>query len=250
MMTKPRFDIRHFPSHQRTGWGPHNNLALRYETKLYNLTGIRDLSQEVKEIISGLRYLMALKDVNIATGSVSLEEFERHSIEMECLETQVIAILLDPHVRSVTSKDPSQNRYLIYSLFANAYFIHDIMFFKGDPLRLLYSNIFSLRIRESLQGLDDKQKEKLAAQYPEMMLWILLMGGIGGIGTKDHGWFVGGLADLCSKTGLNGSQEIGLALEEFVWTEMYTATAYKRFWNQIAVLQGTPGLQGKDQDFP
>jgi hypothetical protein len=75
-------------------------------------------------------------------------------------------------------------------------------------------------------------------QYPEMMLWVLIMGGLGGIGTPSRGWFANLVAEVCSVSGLRGGNEVAFTLAEFLWSELYRSPVTMGFWNDVAVAQG------------
>jgi len=60
-------------------------------------------------------------------------------------------------------------------------------------LALPFLHILSSRIREILEKADFA---KLQVQYPEMMLWIMIMGGVGGLETTERKWFAKLVADF------------------------------------------------------
>ena len=64
------------------------------------------------------------------------------------------------------------------------------------------------------------------------------MGGFGGIGTSNRGWFANLLAEVCSLSGLRGGNEIAFTLTEFLWLELYRSPFTMGFWNDVAVAQG------------
>ena len=73
--------------------------------------------------------------------------------------------------------------------------------------------------------------------YPEMILWIIMIGGLGSLGTKDQGWFIKLLAKSCRAAGIAGTPELALSLTEFLWSEFYLGTIFNEFWDDFAVAQ-------------
>jgi hypothetical protein len=69
-----------------------------------------------------------------------------------------------------------------------------------------------------------------------MMLWILLMGGLGSIGTDNQWWYAKLVAESCIATGIAKTTEIAFFLTEFFWTDLYLCPIYTEFWDDIAVI--------------
>jgi hypothetical protein len=49
-----------------------------------------------------------------------------------------------------------------------------------------------------------------------MILWILIIGGPGGIGIPSREWFANLGAEVCSASGLRGGNEVAFTLAEFL----------------------------------
>ncbi len=78
-------------------------------------------------------------------------------------------------------------------------------------------------------------------QYPEMMLWILMIAGIGGAGTPNQGWFAALLADACLASGLLARDEIAMGLKGFLWSNQYLGSVSLGFWDDVVRAQGAKG---------
>ncbi len=81
-----------------------------------------------------------------------------------------------------------------------------------------FSKLLSSRIRTNVEKID---MLSFQLQYPEIMLWVLIMGGFGSIRTKSQKWFAKAVADACLAQGIAHTDEIALFLIEFFWIELY-----------------------------
>jgi hypothetical protein len=227
MNTRPRFELASLPLQQNPAdWEPYSHLALRYNTKLCNLTGLPDLSQEMIEVYWGLRNLTATKDLNPTSPKPAMTRGEFYSCAGQ-LVSRLINI-----VQYETPESPNQNA-LIYKLFGNAALAHIIMFLRDNPLRHSFAELLSARIRTSLELIN---VPSFQLQYPEMMLWILIMGGFGAIETDNQWWYAKLVAESCVATGIARTAEIAFFLTEFFWTDLYLCPVYKEFWDDVAVV--------------
>lgn len=225
MNTKPRFELSALPDIQNPAdWEPYSHLALRYSTKLCNLTGLPDLSQETIEVYWGLRNLTATKDLISASQLPAITRVEFHSYTGR-LVGRLINI-----VQHEIPDSPNQNA-LIFRLFGNAALAHVVMFLRDNPVGHPFSELLSTRIRASLEMIDIPTFQ---LRYPEMMLWILIMGGLGAIGTDNQWWFAKLVAEMCHTTGIARTTEISFFLMEFFWTDLYLYPTYTEFWNDVA----------------
>ena len=168
MGTKPRFEPLDFvdvesPADQ----GRYSSLAIRYKAKLFNLTNLRDLSEETIGIYWDLRNLSALKEVASCHPDRNVEMIS-YGIMLEQLERRVVQMVQREDLLS-----PTTDLINIYRLFGYAAIIHIYMFMR-DLLRGLGSfHLLSTRVRKSLECVDIRI---LYIQHPEMMLWIPIMG--------------------------------------------------------------------------
>jgi hypothetical protein len=207
---------------------PYNTLAVRYKSKLFNLTGLRELSEKTIKTYWGLRNLTALKDV-VSCSQEYNEQMLSYSDMLERVERQVVNIVQSEPILS------SSENLLIYRLFGNAALLHIYMFMRDLPRGLPFFHMLSNRIRQLLEVVDI---ERLQMQYPEMVLWILIMGGLGGNGTPNRSWFASELAEACEASGVRGGNEVAFTLAEFIWTELYRSPVTMGFWNDVTIAQG------------
>lgn len=229
--TRPCLELDQLsPPQPHREWATKSPLAFRYQAKVLNLTGLQLLSQETIDIYRGLRHFTAVKD----GLSVSRDTSELGSLlDMTGqLERRLIKI-----VRS-DDLDPPSHRTSIYKLFGNAALIHLVMFIRQAPTRLSLSNILSNRIRTLLETID---LGILQMQYPDMMLWILMIGGVGGVGTPNQVWFAKLLADACLAMGVQARTEIAFTLADFLWSDQYHGPVSIEFWNDVMAAQGEKG---------
>src|SRR5450756_1259987 len=93
----------------------------------------------------------------------------------------------------------------------------------------------STRIRASLEETNCLQS--FQAAFPEMMLWIIMMGGLASIGTEEQGWFSKLLAELCYAADIVVTAELAMFLKGFLWSDFYLDHSFKEFWDAVAVAQ-------------
>jgi hypothetical protein len=254
MGSKPRFKFLHSDSvsspnlHNLEPRGP---LAQRYKTQLYILTGLQDLSHETIEIYCILRQLIAKEEMNAA--SLNVETMEAGTT-FEWLRT-----FPDPLVHRLISlaqyqipQSRKESNIMIYRLFGNAGLAHIVMLTRNGPpwvyvpqLISSRTRIMSTRIRADLEETDCLQP--LQAAYPEMMIWIIMMGGLASIGTEELEWFSKLFAALCFAADIVGTAELAMYLKEFLWTDFYLDRSFKEFWDTVAAAQDVePGLGAQE----
>ncbi|CZR65887.1 uncharacterized protein PAC_15787 [Phialocephala subalpina] len=231
MGLKPRFElVEPEPYDDLPELEPLSPLLARYKSKLYNLTGLKDLSQETIEIYHILRYLITEKE-RIACShksTITREEIESMQAYTDHLLPRIIALI------QYTSPDPSPSNQnaRIYPLFGNAGLSHVLMFTRNVPPRVSTPKLFSMRLRAHLEVIDI---ESFQIAYPEMMLWVIMMGGLASIRTPDQGWFATQLAEFCNAAGIDGTDELATYLAEFMWSDFYLGLVFKEFWDDVSV---------------
>jgi hypothetical protein len=166
MDTQPRFQLASFDDERPTEWGLYRSLAMLYEAKLLHCTGLLDLSKETMNAYWGIRNVTSLKDMVIHFRKKV--EVMSYSDMFERLERRIIAV-----VQSEVLKSGDQNSS-IFVVFGNAALIHIYMFMRDIPRGLPFFHLLSARIRTTIEAAD---LAHLHREYPEMMLWILMMGG-------------------------------------------------------------------------
>jgi hypothetical protein len=150
----------------------------------------------------------------------------------ERIERRLIEILQSEVVKSGSPK------FSIFALFGYAAIIHIQMFMRDIPRGLPFCILISSRLRSSIEALNLTNLHKV---YPEMMLWILLMGGLGSSGGPNRGWYAKLFAEICMAMGLRGGNSIAYALAEYLWSDLYRSPVTVGFWNDVARAQGMEG---------
>jgi hypothetical protein len=179
----------------------------------------------------GMRNLIGLKEACLhLTRKV---EFPSWSDMVERLKRRVVALLQSEVIKSGNPK------LSIFVLFGNAAILHICMFMRDLSRGMPLYKLLSSRLRATIEAVDLAYLHK---QYPEMMLWILLIGGLGSTGTPNRGWYAGLFAKTCRALGLRGGNAIPYALTEFLWSELYRSPMTIGFWNDVARSQGMEGV--------
>ncbi|KAH7418610.1 hypothetical protein BKA64DRAFT_205185 [Cadophora sp. MPI-SDFR-AT-0126] len=231
---RPRFELVQGEEEQGDDdWTPYSAIARRYQSKLYNLTGHEELAAECIHIYSTLRNVPPLPEADalsmISKGNPT--PVFKYKGQLERLERRALALILSA---SEPPKSSNQSQ-LIYQLFGNATLIHALLFMRNSPASGPLSRLLSDRIHKTLTTLD---LHSYLLQYPEMLLWILVMGGIGAADTSVQQNFAAMLAESCLALGLVGISEIALMLEDFLWFEAYCSPSTMALWSAVAVEQG------------
>jgi hypothetical protein len=226
--TKPRFGLvdaapRPDPAH----WESYGGTALRYRTRLSNLTGLQELAEETIDVYRILRNLIAEKYKTSSSQEMRIrkEEFELH---VDQLTHRLINI-----VQYKFPKSPNQNA-LIFGLFGYAALAHVMTFICNPARRGAVLQLISTRIRATLEVIDVRSFQ---VAYPEMMLWIIMVGGLASTWTDNQRWFAELLSESCLAAGISKMTELALFLSEFLWSDSYLGPACKEFWDDVAVAQ-------------
>jgi len=178
-----------------------------------------------------LRSLSALKDAASCRQSPELEAVPYDDL-LELLERRLIAILQDERLASLSQSTA------IYPLFANAAIIHCYVFMHDTAKSLPLIQLVSNRMRDVLESVS---LPFLNLQYPEMMLWILIMGGIVTSESPEPNWYAKQVAELCLTLGVHGGTQVASMLDEFIWSELYRSPMTAAFWNDVGKFQGSRG---------
>jgi hypothetical protein len=205
-----------------------NPTDAQYQTKLLNLTGLQDLTHKTIKAYGFLRHLMTEKERVAGLQSLGIAASDHPSLQLYGF--RLIHRLL--FLIQYESPDPSNPHTHIYSLFGNAGIAHIIMFICNGNPRSGDSILMSKRIQTSLEMIN---LPSFQIAYPEMMLWVVMMGGlasIGGPGAGDTKWFIKLLADMCRAAGIATKAQLSLFLEKFLWSEFYlVCPLYREFWD-------------------
>jgi hypothetical protein len=214
----------------------YSSFALRYKNKLSNLTNLSSLAEETISTHLAIRSLTTLKDTICfsTTPSNGAQDFETSAHTIESLERRCLSIIQS----SLLNLYSSSHVQAIYPLFGNASLIHIMIFMRESPRRLPFARILSNRIRDCLDCIDINRAQ---IQYPELLIWVLIMGGLGGVGTDNQMWFAGLLARAAKAVGMVGVQDIEMVCREWLWTGLYVDEVSEGFWADFEVAQGMEG---------
>jgi hypothetical protein len=124
----------------------------------------------------------------------------------------------------------SNQNALIFKLFGNATLIYVVIFMRKTYKHHFFNELLSSRIRTNVEEID---MLSFQLQYPEMMLWILIIGGFGSIGTDNQCWFAEVVAEACLAQGIAQMNEIAPFLTESFWTDLYQYPIYMEFWDDV-----------------
>ncbi|KAE9362796.1 hypothetical protein N431DRAFT_357902, partial [Stipitochalara longipes BDJ] len=232
--TKPRFKYLNQSSHPDFKKPESNSISgLRYKKKLFNLTGFQDLSQETTEIFDELNELIAkkVKVLKLNKMDATEEDIQNLRIYIGRFIHRLIALA------QYKVLDIQNQNSLIYRLFGNAALAHVLMFTCGINRRVCGIHVLtsiSARIRTSLELVDVRYFQ---IAYPEMMLWIIMIGGLAGAGAEDQGWFARLLGESCCAAGIIGADELAISLTGCIWSDSYFLPIFKGFWDDFAAEQ-------------
>jgi hypothetical protein len=237
--TKPRFGLVNpalLPLHpDLSNLEPYTLLTARYRARISNLTGLPEMSQEMIEVFRIFRHLVVDKERTAGLQTLGITEADYQSLQSYC--TQLIYRLI-----ALIQFDARSPNSLVFRLFGNAAVAHIFMFTYNLPPRSDTHVLMSTRIRANLEMIDVQVFQNA---YPEMMLWVIMIGGLGSIGTEDQAWYIRVLAQFCFATGIAGMDEIALSLTEFVWSEFYQGSIFDEFWKDYAIVRESLAASGE-----
>ncbi|KAE8443674.1 hypothetical protein EG329_001446 [Mollisiaceae sp. DMI_Dod_QoI] len=207
---------------------PLSLLGQRYEAKLVNLTRSRSQSRHLIELHHGLQDVLPLPKViaEKLAAKGQMPQVILYKSQLECLERRALHF-------SQSSLDV-EPELLVFPMFGCAALIHILLFMREAKASPTLCNLISARMKDVMRIVGI---EKLEVKYPEMILWMLVMGGLGSRGGVSHRWFVDMIAETCQRSGLKGVDEVGLTLAEFLWLAEYHGPKTKDFWEIVSVAQ-------------
>jgi hypothetical protein len=216
--------IAHYPDLQALE--PCNLIGTRYQTKLSNLTGLRDLSQKTIDVYRLLQHLITEKERAAGLQGLEITEAEFQSLQLYTFRLMYRLVALIQY----KIPDSQNNNALIYGLFGYAGMVH-IMMFSWNLIG--YGTMVSARIQSILEMIN---RQAFQIAYPEMMLWITVLGGLASTGNESRKWFVKILAELCRAAGIGTIAELALSLSEFLWSDFYfICPIFDEFWDDLTI---------------
>ncbi|KAN0090582.1 hypothetical protein V8E51_019161 [Hyaloscypha variabilis] len=215
----------------------YSGIAARYQSRLSTLTGLPDLSQETIKVYSFLRHLIMDKETLAGVQEMGIAEADFQFLQNFSFYVAYRLVAITRHQLPETT---NRKAVLIYKLFANAGMVHILLFtwntptiIRGDP------RLISTRFRELLEMID-VQAYQIA--YPEMILWIITIGGLASIGSVNQPWFIKLLAQSCRAAGIAGQAELASLLADFLWSGFYLGHIFNGFWADLKreISKGSP----------
>jgi hypothetical protein len=240
MESKPRLNLLNTntsPCPHLQDLEPRSKLAIRYEEQLYNATSLKDITKETMEVYRILRHLISEEENNVTfqkrETSEPAEKFEWLRSYPDPLVYRFIAL-----AQYQLPQPYNQNSAVIFKLFGNAGLAHIVMWTRAGPPWIYVPTRISPRIRimtAQIRNILGKPGclRPLQVAYPEMMLWIIMMGGLGSVGTEEQGWFAKVFAEQCFASGIVGTAELAFFLKEFLWSKFYLDHSFKAFWDEV-----------------
>ncbi len=110
---------------------------------------------------------------------------------------------------------------------------------RESPRRLPFARILSHRIRDCLEGID---VHVFQDNYPELMMWIYIMGGLGSVGTDNQGWFASMLAKAVRPAGIVEIRDREIIFADWLWTKLYVDALSEGFWADFERAVGGRGM--------
>jgi hypothetical protein len=190
--------------------------ALAFCTRLVNFTGQQEPSELAANILWGLRNLSVLKETANVGESLSYESMS-YSDRVEVIERETQNLLhgtLQTNESVYSSKKPSQS--LIFTLFAYAALIHINTVFR-DLVPSFITSILAHRLELGMD-LEDAELNILLGTFPELMLWMLFLGG-GAAWPKSKIWFAKTASKILRLKKLEEETGITAASTSFLWPE-------------------------------
>jgi hypothetical protein len=211
---------------------PGNRIGARYQNRLFNLTGLQDISQETIRVYYILRHLITDKEPTAGLQEMGITDADFQTLQLYSFHLMYRLLALAQY----KVPEVSNHNALIYCLFGHAGFRHIGMFtcnikkFFAQPLPDQGPILTSTRIKAILERIDIPAFQ---IAYPEMMLWVIMIGGIASMGSESYTWFIELLAESCCVAGIAGTDELAVFLAEFLWSDFYLGPVCNEFWVDV-----------------
>jgi hypothetical protein len=198
------------PSLSTTSYG------LAFCTRLVNFTGQQEPSKLAASILWGLRNLSILKETANIAESLSYESIS-FSDRVELIERETQKLLHCTLQKSEPGFAPQKTSpNLIFTLFAYATLIYINTLFR-DLVPSFITTTLAQRL-ELAMDLDDVELNILLGTFPELMLWMLFLGG-GAARQKSKVWFAKTASKILRVQRLEEETGITAASTSFIWPE-------------------------------
>ncbi len=162
-------------------------------------------------------------------------EIDSYTDMVERLERQTVTIVQSDFLAQL------EDNNAIFLLFGNAALIHIYLFMRDMPGGLPLAAKLSTRIFTILSFLSPPTFQTLQAVFPELMLWVFIMAGIGGIKTPNREYFARLTAQSSRQLGVDDADQLAGYLGEWLWSQLYRAPVTSNFWSAVGVARGKVG---------
>lgn len=190
--------------------------ALAFCTRLVNFTGQQKLCDLAARIFWGLRNLSLLKETANMTEGLSCESIS-FSDRVELIERETENLLhdaLQDNNPNPGPKNPSPS--VMFVLFAYSTLIYINSIFR-ELVPSFITMILAHRLEISMD-IEDSELNILLGTFPELMLWILFLGG-GASRPKSKIWFAKTASKILRVQKLEEETDITAASMSFLWPE-------------------------------
>jgi hypothetical protein len=190
--------------------------ALALCTRLANFTGDQTPSNLAARIFWGLRNLSVLKETANVTEGLSYESIT-FSDRVELIERETENLLHDTlQVTAPGSAPKKPSPTLLFTLFAYATLIYI-----NSAFRELVPSFITMSLAHRLElsmDIEDTELNILLGTFPELMLWILFLGG-GAARPRSKIWFAKSASKILRVQKLEEERGITAASTTFLWPE-------------------------------
>lgn len=190
--------------------------AQAFCTRLVNFTSQQEPSDLVAKILWGLRNLSILKETANVAESLSYESIS-FSDRVELIERETEKLLHGTLQKSEPGHAPKKpSPSLIFTLFSYATLIYINTVFR-ELVPSFITFILAHRLELGMD-LEDAELNILLGTFPELMLWMLFLGG-GAAQSKSKIWFAKTASKILRVQKLEEEPGITVASTSFLWPE-------------------------------
>jgi len=190
--------------------------AQAFCTRFVNFTGQQELSELAAKILWGLRNLSVLKETANRAESLSYESIS-YSDRVELVERETERLLHDTLQDIESGCGLKKTRpSIIFTLFAYATLIYINSTFR-ELVPSFITTVLAHRLELGMD-LEDAELNILLGTFPELMLWILFIGG-GAARPKSKIWFAKTASKILRVQKLEEEADIMTAYTSFLWPE-------------------------------
>lgn len=75
--------------------------------------------------------------------------------------------------------------------------------------------------------------EEMSELAPDLLFWVLFMGGYASRGLECHGWFLEGLVECAVSRGVSSWDKACGVLERFFFVQRVTEEPWRGFWDDV-----------------